>query len=164
MSFCQLVSYVCLQINELCIVCMCGSCGKVDPSLLLMWLSSLLLLFSLHDQNIDWIISDFWWTMMIILFFFFFFFSLTTSRSWLSYVLLSFFLLSFFILLLCLSSSHNYCGMFIHSVGLPPTRLCRNIKTSSSLSYFSKFEENLHWQWSSKFNFRLETIRVGQMV
>ncbi len=76
---------VCLQINEVCIVYMCSSCDKVDGSLSLMLLSLLLLLlFSLHDQSIDWIISGFWRPMMIILFFSS---SLTTTRSWLSYVL-----------------------------------------------------------------------------
>jgi hypothetical protein len=108
---------------------MCGSCDKVDVSLLLM----LLLLFSLHDQNTDWIISGFWRTMMIILFFS----SLTTTRSWLSYVLfasLSFSCRSsFFILSVSLSLFHLITiAVFIHWLELPPTRSHRNIKTSSS--------------------------------
>jgi hypothetical protein len=67
--------------------------------------------------------------------------------------------LSFFSLavLHSLSSSHNYSGMFIHSLGLPPTRLCRNIKTSSSLS--SSFSKNLR---ESTDNHKVSLIFVSK--
>ncbi len=67
-----------------------------------------------------------------------FFSSLTTTRSWLSYVLFaslsfscrsSFFILSFSVLLRLIT-----IAVFIHSLDLPPARFCWNIKTSSSLS------------------------------
>ncbi len=133
MSLCLLVSYVCLQINELCMVCVCSSCDKVNVSLLLMLLS--LLLSSLHDQNIDWIIWGFWRTMMIILFF-----SLLWrqgDQKWAVLYLLLFFFscrssFSFSVFLHLIT-----IAVFIQSLGLPPTRICRNIKTSSSSSLLS---------------------------
>lgn len=44
----------------------------------------------------------------------------------------SFFLLSFFILSFSVFLHLITIAVFIHSLGLPPTSLCRNIKTSSS--------------------------------
>jgi lipopolysaccharide export LptBFGC system permease protein LptF len=107
-----------------------------------------------------------------------FFSSLTATRSWLSYVLfvsLSFScLFSFFPLFLHLI----IIAVFIHSLELPPTRLCRNIKTSlllsssSSSSSFKRFFEDsrkfIHnkgkWVLSRNNEYRADGLIVDELL